>query len=110
MSILEKAGWKTEDAVWHEWMSMMPRGLNAMAESGLARGGRGGTYWGGALFVLIDPALSIMTDDVMDGRISEPAFRRAVVWFAGSRVAGAALAQLLLVPAASGVVFLARLI
>lgn len=62
------------------------------------------------LFVLIDPALSIMTDDVMDGRISEPAFRRAVVWFAGSRVAGAALAQLLLVPAASGVVFLARLI
>lgn len=62
------------------------------------------------LFVLIDPALSIMTDDVMDGRISELAFRRAVVWFAGSRVAGTVLAQFLLVPAASAVVVLARLI
>ena len=62
------------------------------------------------LFVLIDPALSIMTDDVMDGRVSEAAFRRAVVWFAGSRVAGTVLAQLLLVPAAGGVVLLARLI
>jgi hypothetical protein len=62
------------------------------------------------LFVLIDPALSIMTDDVMDGRVSEPAFRRAVVWFAGSRVAGTVLAQLLLVPAATAVVTLARVI
>jgi hypothetical protein len=42
--------------------------------------------------------------------VSEPAFRRAVVWFAGSRVAGTLLAQLLLVPAASAVVFLARII
>lgn len=48
-----RAGWKTEDEVWHEWISMMPRGLNAMSESGLENGGRGGTYWGGALFVLM---------------------------------------------------------
>jgi hypothetical protein len=62
------------------------------------------------LFVLIDPCLSIMTDDVMEGRVSEPAFRRAVVWFAGSRVVGTVLAQLLLVPAATAVTLLARMI
>ena len=52
------------------------------------------------LFVLIDPHLSIMTDDVVEGRLSEASFRRAVVWLAGTRVAGTVLAQLLLVPAA----------
>jgi hypothetical protein len=52
------------------------------------------------LFVFIDPHLSIMTDDVVEGRTSEPVFRRAVVWLAGTRVAGTVLAQFLLVPAA----------
>ena len=61
------------------------------------------------LFVLIDPSLSIMTDDVMEGRVSEPAFRRAVVWFAGSRVAGTLLAQVLFLPAAAGIALIARL-
>ena len=62
------------------------------------------------LFVLIDPSLSIMTDDVMEGRVSEPAFRRAVVWFAGSRVVGTVLAQALFVPAAMVIARLARLL
>ncbi len=62
------------------------------------------------LFVLIDPFLSIMTDDVMEGNVSEAAFRRAVVWFAGSRVAGTLLAQVILVPAAGLVVLIARMI
>jgi len=62
------------------------------------------------LFVLIDPCLSIMTDDVMEGRISEAAFRRAVVWFAGSRFVGTLLAQAILVPAAGVVVLIARMI
>jgi hypothetical protein len=52
------------------------------------------------LFVFIDPYLSIMTDDVVEGRTSEAAFRRAVVWLAGTRVAGTVVAQLVLVPAA----------
>jgi hypothetical protein len=52
------------------------------------------------LFVFIDPHLSIMTDDVMEGRTSEPSFRRAVVWLAGSRILGTLLAQAMLVPAA----------
>ena len=53
-----------------------------------------------ALFVIIDPHLSVMTDDVVEGRLGEAAFRRAVVWLAGARVAGTILAQALLVPAA----------
>jgi hypothetical protein len=60
------------------------------------------------LFVLIDPQLSIMTDDVVEGRISEAQFRRAVVWLSGSRIVGTALAQLLLVPAAMLIAEIAR--
>lgn len=62
------------------------------------------------LLVFIDPQLSVMTDDVVEGRVAEPRFRRTVVWLAGSRVAGTLLAQLLLVPAAWLVVLAARLV
>jgi len=60
------------------------------------------------MFVFIDPQLSMMTDDVVEGRTSEPAFRRAVVWLTGSRLAGTLLAQLLLFPAATLIVYVAR--
>jgi hypothetical protein len=49
-----------------------------------------------------------MTDDVVEGRLSEPSFRRAIVWLVGSRFAGTVLAQLLLIPAASLIVFVAE--
>lgn len=62
------------------------------------------------LFVLIDPQLSVMTDDVVEGRISEASFRRAVVWLAASRIVGTALAQVLLVPAAMMIAQIARII
>jgi hypothetical protein len=60
------------------------------------------------MFVLIDPQLSVMTDDVVDGKLSEPSFRRAIVWLVGSRCAGTLLAQLLLVPAAALIVYVAQ--
>ena len=44
-----RAGWKTEDEVWREWISQMPRGMPAMTEIGLSNAGRGGIYWGGAV-------------------------------------------------------------
>ena len=53
------------------------------------------------LFVFIDPHLSVMTDDVVEGRTSEATFRRAVVWLAGARVVGTVAAQAILVPAAA---------
>lgn len=60
------------------------------------------------LFAFIDPHLSVMTDDVMDGRTSEASFRRAVVWLSASRVAGTVLAQLMLLPAAAAIAVIAR--
>src|SRR5579859_158335 len=60
------------------------------------------------LFVFIDPHLSVMTDDVMDGRTSEASFRRAVVWLSASRVAGTLLAQIMLLPAAAAIAVIAR--
>jgi hypothetical protein len=52
------------------------------------------------LFVVVDPHLSLITDDVLQGRTSEGYFRRAIVWMLGSRLLGTILAQFLLVPAA----------
>ena len=52
------------------------------------------------LFLFIDPQLSILTDDVVDGKLSEASFRRGIIWISGSRLAGTLLAQALFVPAA----------
>lgn len=60
--------------------------------------------------VFIDPHMSGMTDDVIEGRVSESQFRRAVVWLVGSRLAGTLLAQALLVPSALLIVFVAKAI
>ena len=60
------------------------------------------------LFALIDPQLSVMTDDVVEGRIAEPLFRRTVVWISLSRLAGTLLAQVLLVPSAALIAIIAN--
>jgi hypothetical protein len=60
------------------------------------------------MFAFIDPQMSVMTDDVVDGRTSQSQFRRAVVWLVGTRLAGTLLAQVLLVPAAMTIVLVAR--
>lgn len=60
--------------------------------------------------IIIDPHLSGMTDDVVEGKISEAQFRKTVVWLVGSRLAGTLLAQPLLVPAASLIAFVAEVI
>lgn len=59
------------------------------------------------MFIIIDPYLSILTDDVAGGRTGEAYFRRSIVWFVGSRLAGTLLAQVFLVPAAHFIVFVA---
>lgn len=60
------------------------------------------------LFALIDPQLSVMTDDVIDGRIDEATFRRTIVWISFSRLAGTLLAQAVFVPAASLIAWVAH--
>jgi hypothetical protein len=60
--------------------------------------------------IFIDPYLSGMTDDVVEGKVGESQFRKAIVWLTGSRFAGTVLAQMLLVPSASLIVYVARAI
>lgn len=60
------------------------------------------------LFALIDPQLSVMTDDVVEGRTSEPLFRRTIVWISFSRLAGTLLAQLFFVPSAQAIAWIAN--
>lgn len=60
--------------------------------------------------VFIDPHMSGMTDDVVEGKIEEGQFRKAIVWLVGSRLAGTILAQALLIPAAMLIVMVARAI
>lgn len=59
------------------------------------------------LFALIDPQLSVMTDDVVEGRVSEALFRRTIVWISFSRLAGTLLAQILFLPSARLVALIA---
>lgn len=60
--------------------------------------------------VFIDPHMSAMTDDVIEGKVSETHFRRAVVWLVSSRLAGTVVAQFLLVPSAMLIVYVAKAI
>jgi hypothetical protein len=62
------------------------------------------------LAVFIDPHMSGMTDDVIEGKVGEAQFRRAVVWLVGSRLVGTVLAQALLVPSAWLIMHVARAI
>ncbi|UNU44177.1 DUF2837 family protein [Sphingopyxis sp. YF1] len=52
------------------------------------------------LFAFIDPQLSVMTDDAVEGKVDEGDFRRAITFISLSRLAGTILAQALLLPAA----------
>lgn len=51
--IRARAGWLTREDVWHEWVTSMPKGLEALGETGLAKADETGIYWGGALFMLL---------------------------------------------------------
>jgi len=62
------------------------------------------------LFALIDPQISVVTDDTIEGQVSEPMFRRMIIWISLSRLAGTVLAQLLMVPAASAIALIATTI
>ena len=60
------------------------------------------------MFVFIDPSLSVLTDDVMEGKATDSYFRRVVVLLVGSRLAGTIAAQVMLVPAARVIAALAQ--
>jgi Alternate to MurJ len=62
------------------------------------------------LTVIIDPQISVMTDDVIEGRVTENRFRRAITTLIGARVLGTILAQAMLIPAALLIVRVAEAI
>ena len=62
------------------------------------------------MFIFIDPQVSVMTDDVIEGRISDGRFRRAITSLLGARLAGTVLAQILLLPAAAVIMRIAEAI
>lgn len=45
------------------------------------------------LAVFIGPHMSGMTDDVIEGKVGEAQFRKAVIWLIGSRFVGTLLAR-----------------
>ena len=52
------------------------------------------------LFVFVDPYLSVLTDDHVEGAITTPEFRQRIVLLTGSRLVGTILAQIILIPSA----------
>ncbi|MFO1085378.1 MAG: hypothetical protein U1E21_12500 [Reyranellaceae bacterium] len=50
--IRARAGWKTEEEVWREWVDNMPKGVQAFS-SGMASASGRENYWGGATFMLL---------------------------------------------------------
>ncbi len=62
------------------------------------------------MFIFIDPYLSVLTDDVVEGKMSDSAFRAVIVWLVGSRLAGTILAQIILFPATMLIVKVAEVL
>lgn len=60
--------------------------------------------------IFIDPQLSIMTDDVIDGKCTEDEFRLCVVGLVGSKTMGTFASLLLLLPFSYLIVFVAKII
>lgn len=50
--IRARAGWKTEEEVWMEWVRNMPQGMGVFPRGMPAASGRE-NYWGGAIFMLL---------------------------------------------------------
>lgn len=59
------------------------------------------------MFIFIDPFLSIMTDEVVLGKIKESLFRKYIVYMVLARLLGTLLAQVLFLPAAHLIAWIA---
>lgn len=62
------------------------------------------------MFVIIDPHLSVLTDEVVEGKYSESEFRGTIRYMVLARLIGTVVAQLLLVPFAQFIAFVAEII
>ncbi|MBU3213621.1 lipid II flippase Amj family protein [Clostridium estertheticum] len=62
------------------------------------------------MVIFIDPFISILTDDVINGECSQLQFDRCIIFIVGGLIVGTILAQFLLIPAAEVISFIAKLI
>lgn len=62
------------------------------------------------MFVFIDPHLSVMTDDVTLGKCSESTFRKYIVYMTIARLIGTVAAQLIFIPGAKLLAWVATVI
>lgn len=60
--------------------------------------------------IFIDPQLSIMTDDVIDGNCTEEDFRTVVIAMVGSKTLGTFASLLLIIPSSYLIVYIAKII
>lgn len=60
--------------------------------------------------IFIDPQLSIMTDEVIEGKCSEEDFRACVVAMVGSKSIGTFVSQFLLIPSSYLIVLIAKIL
>ena len=60
------------------------------------------------LFGIVDPHFSFMSDRVVAGEQSDPEFRRAVAAMVSSRILGTLIGQLILVPGALVIAWIAK--
>ncbi|NHC43438.1 DUF2837 family protein [Bacillus sp. MM2020_1] len=60
--------------------------------------------------IFIDPQLSVMTDDVIEGKCTEKDFRTVVVAMVGSKTLGTFASLLLIIPSSYLIVFIAKMI
>lgn len=59
------------------------------------------------LYIFIDPSLSIMTDDVLQGKRSESSFKRCILFMVSSRIVGTIVAQVIFLPGAAIIAYIA---
>lgn len=62
------------------------------------------------MFLIIDPYLSILTDEVVEGKFAESAFRSTIRYMVLARLIGTILAQFLLIPFAHLIASVAEII
>lgn len=62
------------------------------------------------MFIFIDPFLSVMTDDVVLGKVNESLFRKYIVYMVIARLLGTVLAQIIFLPSAQLIAWIATII
>lgn len=61
------------------------------------------------MFIVVDPYLSLLTDDAVGDRLPENCYRRSIVFYTGSRFLGTVLTQHFLIPGAKVISAVSRM-